>query len=184
MDGNMRQQHMFRREILGKSVSTICGFFLIILTVAIGCFLLAKGMLTFTDFHHSIGEFLFSSAWKPSDTDAGGGQVGAAIFIWGSILTCFLALLIAIPFSLSTAVFMTQISPRLGEKLIRPAVGNIRRHSLRCLRLGGAGGAGAIPAETVQTASRAVSAGSGHRPFRHDLSHYYLRFCRCHPQCE
>ena len=122
MDGNMRQQHMFRREILGKSISTICGFFLIILTVAIGCFLLAKGMLTFTDFHHSIGEFLFSSAWKPSDTDAGGGQVGAAIFIWGSILTCFLALLIAIPFSLSTAVFMTQISPRLGEKLIRPAV--------------------------------------------------------------
>ena len=122
MDGNMRQQHMFRREILGKSVSTICGFFLIILTVAIGCFLLAKGMLTFTDFHHSIGEFLFSSAWKPSDTDAGGGQVGAAIFIWGSILTCFLALVIAIPFSLSTAVFMTQISPRLGEKLIRPAV--------------------------------------------------------------
>ena len=35
MDGKMGQQHMFRREILGKSVSTICGFFLIILTVAI-----------------------------------------------------------------------------------------------------------------------------------------------------
>ena len=47
MDGNMRQQHMFRREILGKSISTLCGYFLIILTVAIGCFLLAKGMLTF-----------------------------------------------------------------------------------------------------------------------------------------
>lgn len=122
MDGNMRQQHMFRREILGKSISTLCGYFLIILTVAIGCFLLAKGMLTFTDFHHSIGEFLFSSAWKPSDTDVGGGKVGAAIFIWGSILTCSLALLIAIPFSLSTAVFMTQISPKLGEKIIRPAV--------------------------------------------------------------
>lgn len=122
MESNTRQQHMFRREILGKSVSTICGLFLIVLTIAIGCFLLAKGMLTFTEFHHSIGEFLFSSAWKPSDTDAGGGKVGAAIFIYGSILTCFLALVIAIPFSLSTAVFMTQISPKLGEKVIRPAV--------------------------------------------------------------
>lgn len=78
MESNTRQQHMFRREILGKSVSTICGLFLIVLTIAIGCFLLAKGMLTFTEFHHSIGEFLFSSAWKPSDTDVGGGKVGAA----------------------------------------------------------------------------------------------------------
>ena len=122
MESNTRQQHMFRREILGKSVSTICGLFLIVLTIAIGCFLLAKGMLTFTEFHHSIGEFLFSSTWKPSDTDVGGGKVGAAIFIYGSILTCFLTLVIAIPFSLSTAVFMTQISPKIGEKIIRPAV--------------------------------------------------------------
>lgn len=82
MDQNMRQQHMFRREYFGKSLAVLCGMFLIVLTIAIGAFLLAKGMLTFTQFHHSIGEFLFSSAWKPSDTEMGGGQVGAAIYIW------------------------------------------------------------------------------------------------------
>ncbi len=117
-----RQQNMFRREYFGKSIATICGFSLIVLTLAIGCFLLAKGMLTFTQFDHSIGEFLFSSAWKPSDTEEGGGQVGAAIFIVGSLLTCALALLIAVPFSLCTAIFMTKISPSIGEKIIRPAV--------------------------------------------------------------
>lgn len=117
-----KQEQMFRREYLGKSIATVCGLFLIVLTVAIGAFLLAKGMLTFTQFDHSITEFLFSSQWKPADTEMGGGQVGAAVFIWGSILTCAVALLIAVPFSLSTAIFMTKISPSLGEKVIRPAV--------------------------------------------------------------
>ena len=122
MDGSMRQQHMWKREYFGKGLATLCGGFLVLLTITIGAFLLAKGMLSFTEFHHSIGEFLFSSAWKPSDTEEGGGQIGAAIYIWGSILTCSVALLIAVPFSLSTAIFMTQISPKIGEKLIRPAV--------------------------------------------------------------
>ena len=117
-----RQQNMFRREYLGKGIATVCGLFLIVLTIAIGCFLLGKGSLTFTQFDHSITEFLFSSQWKPSDTEAGGGQVGALIFIVGSILTCALALLISVPFSLCTAIFMTKISPQLGEKIIRPAV--------------------------------------------------------------
>ena len=121
MDQNMRQQHMFRREYFGKSLAVLCGMFLIVLTIAIGAFLLAKGMLTFTQFHHSIGGFLFSSAWKPSDTEMGGGQVGAAIYIWGSILTCTLALVISVPFSLATAVLLRQISTKLGERSIRQA---------------------------------------------------------------
>lgn len=122
MEGSSTNQHMFRREYFGKSLSTLCGGFLVVLTIAIGCFLLAKGMLSFTQFHHSVSEFLFSPVWKPTDTEVGGGQIGAAIYIWGSILTCAVALVIAIPFSLSTAIFMTQISPKIGEKIIRPAV--------------------------------------------------------------
>lgn len=122
MEGSGTNQHMFRREYFGKSLSTLCGGFLVVLTIAIGCFLLAKGMLSFTQFHHSVSEFLFSPVWKPTDTEVGGGQIGAAIYIWGSILTCAVALVIAIPFSLSTAIFMTQISPKIGEKIIRPAV--------------------------------------------------------------
>lgn len=113
---------LFRREYLGRGISAVCAFFLILLVIGMGCFLFAKGINTFTDFGHSLSEFLFSPVWKPSDTEAGGGKVGAAVFIWGSILTCGLSLLIALPFSICTAVFMTQISPRLGEKIIRPAV--------------------------------------------------------------
>ena len=96
MGGHVKQQQMFKREYLGKSVSTLCGLFLIVLTIAIGAFLLAKGMLTFTQFDHSVAEFLFSSDWNPSDTEMGGGRIGAAVFIWGSILTCTVALLISV----------------------------------------------------------------------------------------
>lgn len=113
---------MIRREYLGRGLATVCGFSLIVLTLAIGCFLLAKGSLTFTQFDHSVGEFLFSSVWKPSDTEAGGGHVGAAVFIAGSLVTCALALAISVPFSLCTAIFMTKISPSLGERIVRPAV--------------------------------------------------------------
>lgn len=117
-----RESGMFRREYLGRWISIIAGLSLIVLTMAIGIFLLIRGTDTFTVFGHSVGEFLFSSTWKPVDDVTGGGKVGALIFITGTIVTCGLALLISVPFSLATAIFMTKISPRIGERIVRPAV--------------------------------------------------------------
>ena len=53
---------------------------------------------------------------------AGGGSIRALIFIAGSLCTCGLALLIATPFSLGSAIFITEISPKFGEKFYRPVV--------------------------------------------------------------
>lgn len=112
----------FKKEYAGRAVVTIFGIFIIVLTLAISAFLFYKGIATFTTYKHSVFEFLFSSVWKPADDFKGGGQVGAAIFIFGSIAICLLALLIATPFSLAAAIFMTEISPRLGRKILQPAV--------------------------------------------------------------
>lgn len=115
--------NMFRKEYLGRTIVTICGLFIIALTIIIGAFLVFKGMGTFTVYHHSIFEFLFSSDWNPSSSGStGGGTVGAAIFIFGSLITCGLALLIATPFSLAAAIFITEISPRLGTNVIQPTI--------------------------------------------------------------
>lgn len=119
---DMKTVSLWRREYFGRGLVTVSAAALILLVLAIGCFLLAKGTETFTLFSHPVSEFLFSAKWAPSDTEAGGGSVGALIFITGSILTCLLSLVIAVPFAISTAIFMTQISPALGEKYIRPAV--------------------------------------------------------------
>ena len=111
-----------RKEYLGRATVTVFGFFIIFLTIAIGSFLLYKGMFTFTKYGHSVAEFLFSSKWKPNMDFKGGGQVGAAIFIVGSLSVSFLALAIATPFSLAAAIFMSEISPGLGKKILQPAV--------------------------------------------------------------
>lgn len=114
---------LFYKEYMGRSIVSICGFFIIALTISIGVFLIYKGMGTFTKYHHSVLEFLFSSQWSPMDSGTqGGGDVGAAIYIWGSLLTCGLALIIATPFSLAAAIFITEISPKIGSRLIQPAV--------------------------------------------------------------
>ncbi len=117
----MRGKSMFRKEYFGRIVVTIAGLFLIFLTISIGAFLLYRGAATFTADHHSVAEFLFSSDWAPAQQGSG-GKVGAAIFIAGSILISSFALFLATPFSLAAAVFMTEISPRLGRKVLQPAV--------------------------------------------------------------
>ncbi len=118
----MVNKDLLKNEYIWRAIITICGLLVIVLTLAIGIFLLVKGSGTFTHFHHSIFEFLFSSKWNPNDSSSGGGQVGASIYIVGSLLTCGLALLIAAPFSMAGAIFMTEISPELGSKVFRPAV--------------------------------------------------------------
>lgn len=112
-----------KSETFWRGVVTACGLFIILLTISIGVFLITKGTGTFTKYHHTVWEFLFSADWAPMDSATeGGGTVGAAIYIFGSILTCGLALLFITPFSLAAAIFMTEISPRAGASLLQPAV--------------------------------------------------------------
>ena len=96
--------------------------FVIVITLGIGGFLVYKGSGIFLKFHHSIGEFLFSADWAPVDSMEGGGSVGTLIFIVGSLSTCGLALVIATPFALGSAIFMTEIAPKFGEKFYRPVI--------------------------------------------------------------
>lgn len=118
----MGKYQMFWKEHLWKGIIIGCGLLVMILTISIGVFLFYKGTGTFTIYDHSVFEFFFSANWDPADDTTGGGQVGAAVYIVGSILTCALALLIAAPFSVASAIFITEISPRLGTRVFQPAV--------------------------------------------------------------
>ena len=111
-----------RKETLSQSVITACGIAAALLPFLMAAFLLVKGSGTFWDFGHSITEFLFSAQWKPSDTMEGGGQVGAAMFISGSLVTCFLSLVFALPVSLAAAIYMSEMASPAVQRLIRPGV--------------------------------------------------------------
>lgn len=115
--------HHIKHELLGKSVVTFFGMFLIILTICLVFFIASKGVATFTKNGFSLVKFLTSSEWKPDREVAEGGPVvGALIFILGSTAISFMALLLSTPFSVATAIFMTEISPNLGKKLLQPAI--------------------------------------------------------------
>src|SRR5215472_8979360 len=50
--------------------------------------------------------FLISSSWDPVN-----GVFGALPYIFGTLVTSFIALLIAVPLSIATAVFLTELAP-------------------------------------------------------------------------
>ena len=101
-----KKQSMFAKEYAWRGLMTAGGLLVIVITICIGAFLVYKGSGTFTIFHHSLSDFLFSADWGPADNAEGGGTVGALIFIVGSLCTCGLALLIATPFALGSAILV------------------------------------------------------------------------------
>ena len=50
--------------------------------------------------------FLFTSTWDPNN-----GKFGALPFIYGTCVTSFLALLIAVPFGIASSVFLAEMAP-------------------------------------------------------------------------
>jgi phosphate transport system permease protein len=52
-------------------------------------------------------DFFTTARWSPPD-----GKFGALSFIWGTLFTSLIAIAIAVPVSLSIALFTTQIAPR------------------------------------------------------------------------
>lgn len=112
-----------KHELFGQYTVRFFGIFLILLTICLVAFISWQGLATFYKNHLSPLEFFFSTDWNPENPiETGGPKVGALIFIIGSILVSMLALLISTPFGISVAIFMTEISPKLGRKILQPVV--------------------------------------------------------------
>lgn len=94
----------FRSLVIGCAVSLLIIVFLIVLE------LIRQSSLSL----HTFGlKFLSSSAWNPVT-----GKFGALPFIYGTVVSSFLALLIAVPLSLGTALFLTELCPPLLRRIL------------------------------------------------------------------
>lgn len=114
---------------LGKSEAT--GRFLTagsaavatILTVSIVLFISLKGLSTFFINGVSITDFLFTTDWWPDRLpEEGGPQVGVMAFFFGSLVISTLAVLISTPLSITCAVFIVEIAPFWGLRVLQPAI--------------------------------------------------------------
>ena len=178
-----KKQSMFAKEYAWRGLMTAGGLLVIVITICIGAFLVYKGSGTFTIFHHSLSDFLFSADWGPADNAEGGGTVGALIFIVGSLCTCGLALLIATPFALGSAIFMIEIAPKFGEKFYRPIVEIFA--GIPSVVYGWVGLTVLIPAieKNIWITGRTFYTGSGNRTRTYDISNdqqcgsRFYKFC-------
>jgi phosphate transport system permease protein len=86
--------------------------YLVTLLCAVGTFLVVALLIVELWLHslptiHAFGwHFLFSSKWDPNS-----GQFGALPFIYGTCVTSFLALLIAVPLGVAASVFLAEMAP-------------------------------------------------------------------------
>ncbi len=121
MKANQETPLLFRKhraeEWIGRIYTTFCVALLIVIIVSIVYFVASKGVSTFAVNGVSLSGFLFGQNWQP-DSD----KFGALPFIFGSFVTSLLAAVIASPLSVCAALFMTEITPNWGKKVLQPVV--------------------------------------------------------------
>lgn len=112
-----------RLEQLGKTISFICILFIVAVVAAIFYFVMSKGLATFFKDGVNVFDFIFGTDWAPGTVGEDGKPlVGAAPMIVGSFLVTLLSAIVATPFAIGAAVFMTEISPKLGKKILQPVI--------------------------------------------------------------
>src|SRR5438045_3744392 len=102
-----RAHHFVRRlqagEQLAYLITLTAGAAILLITALVLYELIAQSGLA----RHKFGwNFLFSSEWDPV-----AGNFGALPFIYGTVVTSVLALIIAIPLGLGAAIFLAEMAP-------------------------------------------------------------------------
>jgi phosphate transport system permease protein len=102
-------------EYLITRLVRVSGYSAIVFVVLIFFFLLREGLPALVEVPL---KDLFSTRWYPIE----GNNFGILPLITGSIIVTLGAMLIAIPFGIGTAVFMSEIAPRWMREILKPLV--------------------------------------------------------------
>lgn len=119
----LKRSRATKNERFGKILTGLCIAIILTVVLAIFYFVASKGLATFFKNKVNLWKFLTGTVWNPGTTDAQGNpQVGALPMIVGSFGVTFLAAIVATPFAIGAAVFMTEISPKVGKKVLQPVI--------------------------------------------------------------
>lgn len=106
-----------RLEKFGRVLTFLCLALIVFIVAMILIFVAQRGLSTFFVDGVSITDFLFGSKWEPASK-----SFGALPMISGSFIVTILSAIVATPFAIGAAVFMTEISPKYGAKILQPVV--------------------------------------------------------------
>jgi phosphate transport system permease protein len=97
-------------DTIFRAILLVAASLILLIVGAIIVMMTSNSMPTIREFGFS---FLTSSEWNPS-----AGRFGALPFIYGTVVSSLIAVLISVPISLGVAVFMTeQASPRIARPI-------------------------------------------------------------------
>lgn len=112
LEGYNRQFKVQKR--LDRLVYSVAVLFALCLLVIAGLIIFELYKASVLSFHAFGFHFLFSAEWDPVSE-----RFGALVPIYGTLLTSFIALLIAIPISFGIALFLTELAPRFLQQPFR-----------------------------------------------------------------
>jgi phosphate transport system permease protein len=108
------KKNLYWSESFITAVIKTCGYSAVVFVILIFFFLLREGLPSLAEV--KLGE-LFSIRWYPIEN-----HFGILPLITGSVLVTIGAMLVAIPFGIGTAVFLSEISPRWLREILKPLV--------------------------------------------------------------
>lgn len=118
-----RKSKKSKLERRGKIISFSCISIIVLVVLSIFYFVASKGLATFFVDKVNVFDFLFGTEWNPAQVGPDGQpMVGALPMIVGSFLVTFLSAIVATPFAIGAAVFMVEISPKNGQKILQPVI--------------------------------------------------------------
>jgi phosphate transport system permease protein len=105
-----RRSRARRGDVIFAWLTQGAGLFVLVLIVAIAGFLVARALPAFS---RAGVHFLTERGWFPDATPA---KFGIAALAFGTVLSSIVALVIAVPVALGSALFLTELAPpRLGR---------------------------------------------------------------------
>jgi phosphate transport system permease protein len=104
-----------RTETLIQIFLLLCGLLSIITTISLVIILGREALLFFRLPGVTLGEFLTGTTWLPSI-----GNFGVLPLVTATIITSFIAMLVALPFGLSAAIYLSEYASTNARKIIKP----------------------------------------------------------------
>ncbi len=108
------------REWVIKSGLLSATLFSIVITVSIVCLLFSETVRFFQFDRVSVGDFLTGTTWSP--TLGAGGQFGIWPLVCGTLLIAGIAMIVALPLGLITAIFLSEYAPRKLRNVLKPVL--------------------------------------------------------------
>ncbi len=113
MKTSARKEHLF--NLLFLIITALSSFLIILILVGLFITLFKESFPAIQRF--GFLRFLLSSSWDPVKELFGG-----AIPLFGTLITSFLALMVAVPVALGIAVFITEVAPKAFSEAIGMAI--------------------------------------------------------------